>query len=466
MRFDQKMFLLPVMTALLAACGGGGTDAPPPRGAIITAQLAGQATAAQIDAGTAASGVLALTGAAECGVDIRYVLYMTRFNDQPATASAAVLVPNGTAAACTGTRPVLLYGHGTTTEKSYNMADIVNNPEGSLVAAMYAAHGYIVVAPNFLGYDKSSLTFTPYLNAEASAIDMVDGLRAAKAHLASVGGVTPNSQLFISGYSQGGHVAMATHKIIERDYPAEFTVTASAPMSGPHNLIKFTSQINSGPDVCPQLGSNDPNCTVNAGATIFTPLLLTSWQKSYGDLYKGANTVYQPAFAATTEDLFPTDTPLADLIAAGKLPADATFRKLFGTGGLILESFRAAFFTDPASGFKAAAQRNTLLGWTPKASMAMCYSMADPTVYAYNTTDAQADFGSRGVIVPALDVRGNLAVIAQTLGTGAAQIAGGFQLTYPAAGTQVGTPGTESDHANAAPFCSAFVRGYFQNFLN
>jgi poly(3-hydroxybutyrate) depolymerase len=408
----------------------------------------------------------ALTGDAECGVDIRYVLYMTRFNDQPATASAAVFVPNGAGAACTGSRPVLLYAHGTTTQKSYNMADIVNNPEGSLAAAMFAAHGFIVVAPNYLGYDKSSLTFTPYLNAEASAIDMVDGLRAAKSYLASDSAVLPNSQLFITGYSQGGHVAMATHKIIERDYAGEFTVTASGPMSGPHNMIKFASQINSGPDVCPQIGSDDPNCTVNAGATIFTPLLLTSWQKSYGDVYKSAATVYQPAFAATSEDLFPTDVSLGDLIAAGKLPADATFRKLFGTGGLILESFRASFFTDPNSGFKAAAERNTLLGWTPKASMAMCYSMADPTVYAYNSTDAQADFGSRGVIVPALDVRGDLAEIAQTLGAGAAQIAGGFQQTYPAAGTDIGTPGTESDHANAAPFCSAFVRGYFQNFLN
>jgi poly(3-hydroxybutyrate) depolymerase len=465
MRIQSTHYLLPVLASLIAGCGGGGTDAPPERASIILSQLAATVTSAQIDAGTTASGLLPLSGAAECGVDIRYVLYMTRDpQDQPATASTAVFVPNGTGANCGGTRPVLLYAHGTTTERSDNMADIVNNSEGSLVAAMYAAHGYIVVAPNFLGYDKSSLSYHPYLNAEASAIDMVDGLRAAKAHLASESNVKPNDKLFISGYSEGGHVAMATHKAIERDYASEFTVTASAPLSGPHNMIKFVSQINSGPDYCPTVGSPDVNCTVNAGATLFTPLVLTSWQRSYGNLYKTAAEVYQAPFAATTEDLFPTDTSIEALIAAGKLPADPTFRKLFGEGGMIMESFRAGFFTDASNGFKAAAVKNTLLGWSPKAHMAMCYSGADPTVYAYNSTDAQADFFSRNIVVPALNVRGDLAEIAQTLGVGAATVAGAFQQTHPAAGNTPGTPGTEGDHGAAAPFCTAFARGYFQAF--
>ena len=456
---------LPLAASLLTACGGGTEDAPPARATIVTAQLAGQATAAQLDAGTSSSGLQALSGKATCGVDIRYVLYMTRDPaDQPATASAAVFVPNGSAAACSGTRPVLLYAHGTTTLKSYNVADITNNAEGALLAAMYAAQGFIVVAPNYLGYDKSSLSYHPYLNAENQAIDMVDALRAAKTHLTAASAVKPSSQLFISGYSQGGHVAMATHKIIERDYSGEFTVTASAPMSGPHNMAKFVSQINSGPDYCPTVGSSDVNCTVNAGATLFTPLLLTAWQNSYGNLYKSGAEVYQTAYAGA-ESLFLTDTPVATLLATGKLPADATFRKLFGTGGLINESFRKAYFTDASNGFKAAAVKNTLLGWTPKGKMALCYSSADPTVYAYNSTDAQADFASRGVLVPALNLRESTTTIAGTLGTGAATIAGGFQMKYPAAANTAGTAGTENDHGNAAPFCAAFVRGYFANFV-
>jgi aerobic-type carbon monoxide dehydrogenase small subunit (CoxS/CutS family) len=65
----------------------------------------------------------------------------------------------------------------------------------------------------------------PFLNAEAHAVDMIDGLRAAKAHIAAESATKASAQLLISGYSEGGFVAMATHKVIERDHSSEFTVT-------------------------------------------------------------------------------------------------------------------------------------------------------------------------------------------------------------------------------------------------
>ena len=34
-----------------------------------------------------------------------------------------------------------------------------------MIAAMYAAQGFIVVAPNYAGYDISTLGYHPYLNA-------------------------------------------------------------------------------------------------------------------------------------------------------------------------------------------------------------------------------------------------------------------------------------------------------------
>ncbi|WP_374585786.1 alpha/beta hydrolase family protein [Ideonella dechloratans] len=469
MRFLRPLSLLPLTAALvLAGCGGGSEDAPPARGTIMSALADAQLNpdqswpipAAQIDAGTSASGVQALTGAATCDVHIAYVLYMTRDpKGEAATASTAVFVPSGTNAACTGSRPVVLYAHGTTTEKAFNMADIANNQEGSLTAAMFAAQGYIVVAPNYLGYDLSSLSYHPYLNAEAQAVDMVDGLRAAKSYLTASGLGTPSAQLFVTGYSEGGHVAMATQKVLERDYASEFTVTAAAPMSGPYNLTKFVGQIMASPDYCASVGSTDPNCAVNVGATLFTPLLLTSWQKAYG-IYGSASDVYQAAYAGFMETLLPSNSSVDDLVAAGKLPADPTARLLFGTGGMINESFRTAALANASSGLMGAAATNTLLGWKPQNHMAMCYSSADPTVYGYNTTDAQADFYSRGVTVPALNLRGDLATIQTQFGAATAQLAGAFQQTY-----SLSVPQNQGkEHSNAAPFCAAFVRGYFANF--
>jgi hypothetical protein len=97
------------------------------------------------------------------------------------------------------------------------------------------------------------------------------------------------------------------------------------------------------------------------------------------------------------ETLLPSNSSVSDLIAAGKLPADSTFRKLYGTGGMINDSFRTAALANPNAGMLGAAATNSLLNWTPKAPMAMCYSAADPTVFAYNTTDAQTYFGGKGV---------------------------------------------------------------------
>jgi acetyl esterase/lipase len=203
---------LVLASLLLVACGGGGDDNPSERGAVLSAQLLGKVTIAQVDAGTAASGLQPLSGKAKCDVDLRYVLYMTRDPaGVQATASTGVLVPSGADPSCTGQRPVVLYAHGTTFTQTKNLANVSSDSEGALLMAMFAAQGFIVVAPNYLGYDRSSLDYHPYVNAEAQAVDMIDGLRAAKTHIAAESATKASAQLLISGYSEGGHVAMATH---------------------------------------------------------------------------------------------------------------------------------------------------------------------------------------------------------------------------------------------------------------
>jgi hypothetical protein len=294
---------LVLASLLLAACGGGGDDNTIERGAVLSAQLLGKVTIAQVDAGTAASGLQPLSGKAKCDVDLRYVLYMTRDPaGAQATASAGVLVPSGTDPSCTGQRPVVLYAHGTTFTQTKNLANVSSDSEGALLMAMFAAQGLIVVAPNYLGYDRSSLDYHPYVNAEAQAVDMIDGLRAAKAHIAAESSTKTSAQLLITGYSEGGHVAMATHKVIERDYASEFTVTAAGPMSGPYNLVK-QGDIVFGPG------------PIAASATLYNPLLVTGYQRAYGNIYTNLSDVYQAPFDSAGARLFPTDTPIDQLTA-------------------------------------------------------------------------------------------------------------------------------------------------------
>jgi hypothetical protein len=430
-----------VTLAALAACGGSDDPAP---GAVLSSQAGVSLSAAQVDGATAASGLQALAGAAACGVQAQKVVYSTRGpRNEVVQASAAVLVPTGTGAACSGERPVLLYAHGTSTDKAKNMADIAADGEAQLVAAMYAAQGFVVVAPNYLGYDVSTLPYHNYLHAESQAQDMVDGLRAAKALLAGSTGARPSAKLLVSGYSQGGHVAMATHKVIERDLSSEFTVTASVPMSGPYNLVGFGDLVTAG--------------TINAGATIFIPMLLTSYQRAYANVYASPAEAYQPAYAATAEALLPSTRSVSAIIAAGQLPADPTFTALWGAGGLLNDSFRASY----ASGnYRKALEANTLLSWTPRRPMALCGGAQDPTVFwAVNAPVARQAFATAGATVPAWNLEDRSSLPAGTAGD---QVYGGFQAQKAAAGANA----TAQYHGGLVPpFCTALARGYFQQVL-
>lgn len=429
-----------VLPFVLAACGGD-DDPPPARGALVGSASTAEHAPAEIDARTAAGSASTLAGSAECGVRLSHITYATRDpQGRPATATAGVMVPTGRAANCSGARPVLLYAHGTTTLRHYDMADPLHTPEALLVESFFAAHGYVVVAPNYLGYDASSMTYHPYLNAEAQAVDMIDGLRAGLAHVAAQGIAQASKQLVIAGYSEGGFVAMATHKVLERDHAAEFTVTAAVPMSGPYDLLAFGDEVTS------------PTGTVNLGGTLFMPYLLTGYQNAYGGIYDSPSEVYQAPFDRSAPTLFPTDTPVATLMANGLLPNDPSFRLLFGAGGLLTDGFRAAY---PTSAFRQALQKNTLLGWTPKAPVALCAGADDPTVYFFNSTHMQADFATRGVSVPLwnLERRDSLPI-----GRTYVEVYDDFQLAKAAAGSDA----PARYHGELVPpFCYALARGRF-----
>src|SRR6202043_2309265 len=106
---------------------------------------------------------------------------------------------------------------GTNASKTFNMADLSNNSEGLLMASVFASQGYIVVAPNYAGYDTSALSYHPYLNGDQQSKDMIDALTAARSALPmlSAPSVTDSGKLFVTGYSQGGYVAMATHRALQ-----------------------------------------------------------------------------------------------------------------------------------------------------------------------------------------------------------------------------------------------------------
>jgi dienelactone hydrolase len=96
------------------------------------------------------------------------------------------------------------------------------------------SYGYAVVVPDYLGLGTSP-GYQTYLHAGSEATCVVDALRAGRS-LCSSNRVSLNGQLFLTGFSQGGHVTMAAHRELEAFHTNEFTVTASAPCAGTYDL--------------------------------------------------------------------------------------------------------------------------------------------------------------------------------------------------------------------------------------
>ena len=508
----------PVLMAalLLAACGGGSgggggmsmstAAATPSRGTLLQSppELLSTLTASSflLELNVAANQqLLGLSGAPVCDILMYHIEYATVGGaNEPTTASAALLVPTGFGANCTGARPIVLYAHGTTTDRAFNMTNM-QNFETLFLAAIFASQGYIVVAPNYAGYDTSTLDYHPYLIADQQSKDMIDALTAARSALpfASATLTKDSGQLFITGYSQGGYVAMATHRAMQA---AGMKVTASAPMSGPYALAAFVDAVFYG--------------EINGDAPISSTLLLTAYQRAYGNIYANAADVFEAQYATGIDSLLPSTTPRSQLYVQGKLPEYALFGSTppapafaditppqtpanlaevfalgFGTGNLLQNSYRLSYLQDaqanPDGGFptittgvaaatpglpwRQALQLNDLRNWVPSVPVLLCGGDVDPLVFWLNTAlmqDYWASHAPPSAPIGVLDLE-SAVVPNDPYGNLKQGFEAAKALVAANAVAQGATDGgalavAEVYHATlVAPFCFTAVRSFFAN---
>ncbi len=473
---------------------------------------------AQIAAtGTAGEQLLQLTGNPTCGVDFYYLKFWTVGGaGETSESSGALMVPTGAAPACSGLRPVVAYAHGTQTNKAFNIADITNpsNTEGALIAAMFAAQGYIVVAPNYAGYDISTLGYHPYIDAVQQSGEMMNILTAARTALPNLMSATSdNGQLFVTGYDEGGYVAMATLRALEA---AGDKVTAAAPMSGPYALEAFGDAVFFG--------------SVNLGSTVFAPLLANSYQHSYSNIDSTTNPIFS-TFYPNAETLLPSDTPIDTIIAEGLLPETALFDKTtpvvpgepaltallgvpptpalplssqtplfqlgFGNSYLINNDYRVGYALDAATNPDGATTTPPTAGvplakvkptfglrqdfyvndmrngaWAPTVPTLLCGGDLDPTVFFSVNTETMAAFWSAlpPGAVTVLDVNATpappFAAVQTGFQTSQAELFAYYQT--PAGGGLSAAAAqaliVQGYHTAVAPFCTAAARAFFSQF--
>jgi hypothetical protein len=499
-------------TAATSTTHGSLAQNPPFRIASLDAatfqgELAATASGAQL---------LEIAGTPICGVDFYYVTFWTVGGAGETTeSSGALMVPTGAAPNCSGPRPIVEYAHGTQSNQAANIADVTNtsNTEGILIAAMFAAQGYIVVAPNYAGYDISTLGYHPFLNAAQQSGEMIDMLTAARTALPNTlsAATSDSGQLFITGYSEGGHVAMATLRAMQT---AGMKVTAAAPMSGPYALEAFGDLVFFG--------------GVDIGSTEFAPLLVNSYQHAYGNVVTSSNPPVFSTTYANAQTLLPSTTPIDTLFEENLLPETALFDSTtpvvasspeltailgvpptpalpasaqtplfdlgFGNPYLIENDFRVAYAEDalmhpdgaiptpvagvpraataPAFGFRKDLYENDMrTGWAPESPTLLCGGDGDPTVYFLNATTMQAYWSSLPAgAVTVLDVGATpaqpFAAVQTAFQASQAALLAYYQtpagggLSLQAAEEQL----VEGYHVAVAPFCTAAARFFFGKF--
>lgn len=131
--------------------------------------------------------------------------------------------------------PVVSYHHGTVIygEEASDFNDL-----SYVIPIPLATGGYVVSAADYVGYGSTPDSIPhAYLHAQSEASSAIDMLVAAEQFCISED-IYFNDQLFLTGYSQGGHVTMATHRELQQgDY--NYTVTAAASGNGPYQLSEI-----------------------------------------------------------------------------------------------------------------------------------------------------------------------------------------------------------------------------------
>jgi hypothetical protein len=279
-------------------------------------------------------------------------------------ASGALLLPDNVGHSL----PLVTYQHGTIAQTNKAPSSMDLNTEVSAGVA-FASVGYAAAVPDYLGLGVSP-GLHPYHHAASEATACVDFLRAVTT-LCATNGYPLTNQLFLCGYSQGGHATMALLRELETFHSQEFTVTACAPMAGAYDLSTVTA--------------NDFLSDREQPNPYYFAYLLAAYQ----DVYQlGPSLAYwlQPPYDTTLPPLLHGNSSGGQINAA--MPAKPI--------QILKPEHLQAFRTNLFHPLRIALQDNDLDHWVPRSPLHLFHCAADEDVLFLNSQVALDNFHALG----------------------------------------------------------------------
>lgn len=298
------------------------------------------------------------------------------------TASGLVVIPLRTTPYAF---PLLCYQHGTVDGPN----DVPSHLSGGAeLAIVFGGMGYVTAAPDYLGLGEAR-GFHPYVHAKSEASAAIDMLFAVRQMAEESDDIFLNDQLFISGYSQGGHAAAAVHKEIEAFYSDDFTVTASAPMSGPYNISETMTPFIINESVYYYPGY--------VAYTMLSYNLASNLGYEIPDLFKAP---YVPAITQFYNGEISLSSLQSSLISLLTTNQGASIPKF-----MVQDSILDQIITQPDHVLNLALRENDVFDWTPQAPTRLFYCTADDQVLYLNSVVADSVMNANGALdVMAVDV--------------------------------------------------------------
>ncbi|MFF9566262.1 alpha/beta hydrolase [Streptomyces sp. NPDC014685] len=345
-----------------AAHGRGTLLGVTPVAALDRAAVTGFLASAGLDTGTVRHGLRAY----------RLTYRTVTPQGAPTTATGLLVLPEG------GPRRLDLVSdtHGTMAHRDY--APSVGEGFGRFAPYLHASAGRAVAAPDYLGLGKGPGRH-PYMDTRSAVTASVDMLRASRTaarqlHRPLTGDV------YASGFSQGGQVAMALGRALDKGVDRHFRLRALAPVSGPYDIEHAET---------PALFDGRVNDT---SAVFYMAYYLTA-QSRLHPLYKDTSEAFRKPYADIVDRLFDTHHTEEEIIPA--LPAmlkelltDDYYRQVrHPTGGLLA----------------AARAQDGNCDWKPDVPVRLHSSSGDTDVPIANARNCAADLASHGVRAPVVD---------------------------------------------------------------
>lgn len=359
-RFLPRWWVL-LLVVYLGGCTSSTTDPQPAASQyLVSSTLVGEFSRDQLLARPTPGGSL-LGALIQQPIRVRRLVYKTKnWDGSPVMASGLLILPVTTAAV-----PMIGQQHGTL----YDDADAPSNygpgSEAYQVSSIFAANGYILVCPDYIGYGESKNVPHPYSHRATLASASLDMLRAAREYISSDATVNWDKRVYLAGYSEGGSATMALYKKMQDEVPTEFNLRAVSCGAGAYDVTGFTKALLSKPS----------SGEVNANRTFVWTLL------TYDQIYK----LNRPLSAYFKE-------PYLTEITKNRQASTITV----SLDQIFTDQFKQGILNGTDTAFLNAVADNNSYDWKPLTPLQLYHGDADTQVFFLNSQNAYDAMQKRG----------------------------------------------------------------------